>query len=138
MKGLGGVLLTLTLALACAGCGEVKPGDLFILTRTDPATHSHLTLLINEEGGVQCNGGPELKLTDQNLVLARGLEEELHETSAAHTVLPPRTGSVYTYAYRDEAGTITFSDNSAGQSKALHQLQLLVLETAQQVCGVSS
>lgn len=137
MRRLGAGLLALALVLLCAACGEVKPGDLFILTRTDAATHAHLTLLINEEGGVQCNGGQELKLTDQNLVLARGVEEELHETSAAHTVLPPKPGSVYTYSYRDEAGTITFSDNSAGKSKALQQLQLLVLQTAQQLCGIS-
>jgi hypothetical protein len=136
MKGLGGVLLTLTLALACAGCGEVKPGDLFILTRTDPATHSHLTLLINEEGGVQCNGGRMLKLSDPALVQARAIQEELHEDELAsrNTVLPSRPGSVLNYYLRDENGSVRFADNSAPQPKVFRNLALFVLQTAQQLC----
>ncbi len=125
------------LALALTGCGGVKPGDLFLVTRTNTSTHSTLTMLVNEEGGLHCNGGRELKISDPALVEARGLQEELHEAAAANRYLPPRAGSVFTYKYREESGTLTFSDNSAGQSGAMHQLQLFILQTAQQLCGIS-
>ena len=130
-------LCAAALALALTGCSGVKPGDLFLLTRTDSSTHSTLTMRVNEEGGLHCNGGRELKISDPALVEARGLQEELHEAAAANRYLPPRAGSVFTYKYRDESGTLTFSDNSSGQSGAMHQLQLFVLQTAQQVCGIS-
>ncbi len=137
MSGRLSLLCAAGLALALTGCAGVKPGDLFLLTRTDSATHSTLTMRVNEEGGLHCNGGRELKISDPALVEARGLQEELHEAAAANKYLPPRPGSVFTYKYRDESGTLTFSDNSAGQSGAMHQLQLFVLQTAQQVCGIS-
>ena len=125
------------LCIAIAGCGA-KPADIFIIERTNASTHALLTLLVNEEGGVRCNGGKELKLGDKELVQARGIQEDLKEAAAANTVLAPQPGSVYTYSLRDEAGSLRFSDNSAKQSSAMHQLQLFVLQTAQQLCGVSS
>jgi hypothetical protein len=125
------------LCLGPSACGAA-PSDIFIVQRTNAATHSTLTLLVNEEGGVHCNGGNELKLDDKELIQARGIQEDLHEPASANAVLPPKPGSVYTYSLRDEAGTLRFSDNSAGQTTAMHQLQLFVLQTAQQLCGISS
>ena len=39
-----------------AGCSGVKPADLFLVTRTGAVPGAPLTLLVNEEGGVTCNG----------------------------------------------------------------------------------
>lgn len=122
------------LALLALGCGGVKAADLFIVSRSGSTPHARLTLLVNEEGNVNCNGGPTLKLSDAQLVKARAIQEELHDAAASNLTLAPRSGSVFRYHLRTEAGTVTFSDNSAGQPPVFHQLQLFVLQTTQQVC----
>jgi len=120
--------------LLLTGCGGVKAGDLFVVYRSGSAPHASLSLLVNEEGNVNCNGGPTLKISDSQLVKARTIQEETHDTAVAGRVLAPRPGSVFRYHLREEAGTVTFSDNSADQPPVFHQLQLFVLQTAQQVC----
>lgn len=123
-------------AVACAsGCGEsVELPDLFLIQRRGGA--GKLTLLVNEGGAVRCDGGSVRQLSDSQLVVARGLQEELLPPSAKHLTLPPRPGSVFSYAVRDEKGTVRFADNSLGQSSALRQLQVFVLEVAKEVCGL--
>ncbi len=128
------LLAVLPAALLWAGCGGVVAPDLFIVSRSGAGPHADLTLLVNEEGGVNCNGGPTLKLGDPQIVTARAIQEELKEAAAGHLSLPPQPGSVLSYHLRDENGSVSFSDNSRGQPKVLHQLQLFVLQTAQQVC----
>lgn len=122
-------------AVCASGCGEsVELPDLFLIQRTGGS--GKLTLLVNEGGAVHCDGGPVRQLSDPQLVLARGLQEELLTPSSKHLTLPPRPGSVFSYAVRDEKGSVRFADNSAGQPSALHQLQAFVLEVAQKVCGL--
>jgi hypothetical protein len=95
---------------------------------------AHLTLLVNEEGGVHCDGGPTLKLSDPQLVQARAIQEELHDAASSGLSLAPRPGSVLSYVVRDENGTVRFSDNSSGQPHVLRDLALFVLQVSQQVC----
>ena len=121
-------------ALALCSCGGVRAADLFIVQRTGAGPQAALTLLVNEEGGVHCNGGPTLKLSDSQIVNARAIQEELHDPASRHLSLAPRPGSVLSYYLRDVDGTVRFSDNSAGQPAVLRQLALFVLQTAQQVC----
>jgi hypothetical protein len=130
------ILLVLATALALGGCGGVQAADLFIVTRSGSTPHAALTLLVNEEGGVHCNGSKTLKLSDPEIVKARAIQEELQKPASRHLSLPPRPGSVFSYFLRDENGSVRFSDNSAGQPAVLHELQLFVLRTAQQVCGL--
>ena len=127
-----GVLAAMTLAVSCAG-GIAAP-DLFIVQRTGSGPGARLTLLVNEEGGVHCNGGPTLKLSDPQLVQARAIQEELHEQASEHLSLPPGRGSVLSYYVRDENGTVRFSDNSPKQPKVLRAMALFVLQVAQQLC----
>jgi hypothetical protein len=121
-------------ALALSGCGGVQAADLFLLTRTGPTPQARLTLLINEEGGVRCNGGPTSRLSDPQLVQARAIQEDLHDPATSHLSLAPRAGSVFSYSLRDPDGSVRFSDNSAKQPHVLRNLQLFVLQVAQQVC----
>jgi hypothetical protein len=127
---------TAAIAAACllAGCGGIKAPDLFVVTRTGSGPQAHLTMLINEEGGVSCNFGPELKLSDPQIVKARAIQEELHDPVSQHRSFAAQPGSVLGYRVRDQDGSITFADNSKGQPKVLRALALLVLETAQRVC----
>jgi hypothetical protein len=129
---------SLASALACllAGCAGIKSPDLFLVMRTGSGSHAHLTMLVNEEGGIRCNGSKERKLADLQIVKARQIQEELQEPSSAHLSLAARPGSVLEYHVRDEKGEVRFADNSAGQPKVLRELELFVVQAAQQVCGL--
>jgi hypothetical protein len=124
-------------ALAVSGCGGVTAADLFVLTRSGSTPHAALTLLVNEEGGVTCNGHTVTRmLDDTEIVKARAITEDLEKYASKHLSLPPRPGSVLHYRLRDANGTVAFSDNSAGQPEVLHELALFVLKAAQQVCNL--
>jgi len=123
------------------GCGGIKAPDLFIVQRTGNGPSANLTLLVNEEGGVRCNGiarrnGRALKLSDSQLVQARAIQEDLQEPAAKHTSLAAGPKAVLRYYLRDENGTVRFADDSAGQPRVFRQLALFVLQTAQGVCGL--
>ncbi|MFI5004313.1 MAG: hypothetical protein ACHQE6_04795 [Solirubrobacterales bacterium] len=123
-----------------AGCGEnVELADLFVVQRSASAPGERLTMLVNEGGAVRCGKGPAhlgptRQLSDPQLVLARGLTEELQGPSAKHLSLPPRPGSVFRYRVRDAEGWVSFADNSADQPSVLRHLAYFVLEVAQKVC----
>jgi hypothetical protein len=137
--------LTLAASLLALGslmaCGGVTAPDLFIVQRSGSDPGAKLTLLVNEEGRVHCNGvgarnGHKLKLGDSALVQARAIQEDLKEPAAEHLSLRPGRKSVLSYFVRDEHGWVRFADNSTGQPKVLRELALFVLRTAQRVCGL--
>jgi hypothetical protein len=131
----GALALACVLAVALSGgCGGITAPDLFIVQRTGSVPGAALTLLVNEEGVVQCNGGPHVKLSDPALVQARAIQEDLKEPASKHTSLPARAGSVLSYYLRDEDGSVHFADNSQAQPKVFRNLALFVLQTAQQLC----
>jgi hypothetical protein len=134
LAGLAAVALAASVASALAGCGGIIAPDLFIVSRTGPGAGQKLTLLVNEEGAVHCNGVSAPKLSDAQLVQARAIQEDLKEAASKHLSLAPAPGSVTRYHLRDEAGTVQFSDNSRGQPPVLRRLALFVLQAAQQVC----
>jgi hypothetical protein len=124
-----------TLLAALCSCGGITPSDLFIVKRSGSTPHASLTLIVNEEGGVTCNGvKSELKLGDSQIVKARAIQEEIKEQASKHLSLQAYYGSVLSYRLRDQDGTVDFADNSHGQPKVLRELALFVLQTAQQIC----
>ena len=125
----------LALALVWSGCGGgVQAADLFLVTREGPAAGQKLVLLVNEEGGVTCNGRSAGKLDDAQIVEGRGIQEDLKHPASEHLRLPPAARSVLRYHVRTADGTVEFSDDSPHQPPVLHRLQLLVLQAAQQRC----
>lgn len=133
--------LLVAAAVLLSACGGIKAPDLFIVQRSGSGTSAKLTLIVNEEGGVTCNGaasrsGRKLKLSDPQLVEARAIQEDLKEPAAEHISLAPAVKSVLSYYLRDENGSVRFSDNSAGQPKVFRRLALFVLRAAQEVCGL--
>jgi hypothetical protein len=128
----GGLLLAFLFPTGCGG-GIASP-DLFVVQRSGSVAGASLTLLVNDGGTVRCDGGPPLPISDSQLVLARGIQEELKEAASKHLSLPPRPGSVLGYYLRDEDGTVRFSDNSGGQSKIMRELQGFVLDVGRGVC----
>jgi hypothetical protein len=123
----------LTAALLLGGCG-IKAPDLFLVTRSGRVAGAQLTLLVNEEGGVRCNGGPTRKLADAQLIEARTIQEDMRGPASRHLSLPPQAGSVLSYRLRQESGGVVFSDNSSGQPAVFRRLSLFVLQSAQRVC----
>jgi hypothetical protein len=121
--------------IAPAGCGGVMAPDLLLIERSGPG--GRLTLLVNEQGGLRCNGGRKLALSDPQIIQARALQEELTTPAGEHLSLPPRPGSVFAYHVRDESGSVSFADNSSTQPKVLRNLALFVLQVAQQDCHLS-
>jgi hypothetical protein len=126
-----------TATILIAGCGGITAPDLFVVQRTGSGPDAKLTLLVNEEGGVRCNGGGKLKLSDSQLVQARAIQEDLREPAAKHTSLARGAKSVLSYYVRDEHGSVRFSDDSAGQPAVFRRLALFVLQTAQHVCHLA-
>jgi hypothetical protein len=126
-----GVLAAATFA---AGCGGITAPDLFIVQRSGSGSGAQLTLVVNEEGGVRCNGGKKLKLGDPQIVEARAIQEDLQDPASKHTSLAPGPKSVLSYYLRDENGSVRFSDDSSGQPAVFRRLALFVLQTAQQIC----
>ncbi len=122
-------------ACALAGCGGAfKAPDLFIVQRSGDVAGAPLTLVVNEEGGLTCNGDAKLKLGDAQLIQARALQEELQEYASKNLSLAAQPGSVFQYHVRDENGSVRFADNSAGQPAVLRKMALFVLQVAQGVC----
>lgn len=130
-------VVALTAALAVSGCGGILSPDLFVVTRSGSSPGAKLTLLVNEEGVVHCNGGPEHRLDDAQIIQARTIQEDLKEPASRHASFPPAPGSVLSYSVRDQDGTVRFSDNSRGQPSVTRRLAAFVLEVAGKVCGIS-
>jgi hypothetical protein len=125
----------LAVATLLGACSGVTAADLFIVYRSGSTPQARLTLLVNEEGTVTCNGRVvQQKLTDAQIVKAREIQEDLQKPSSSHLSLPPGAQSVLHYYVRDESGWVRFSDNSAGQPAVLQKLQLFVLQTGQEIC----
>ncbi len=122
------------LVLTACGCGGIVSPDLFVVNRTGSTPGAKLTLLVNEEGVVHCNGGPPLHLSDPQIIEARTIQEDLQKPAASHLSLPAVPGSVLSYYVRDENGSVRFSDNSPGQPAVTRKLALFVLSVAQSVC----
>jgi hypothetical protein len=129
--------------LACvgwgvSGCGGVLSPDLFIVYRSGNAPGAKLTVLVNEEGAVQCNPDPShpviYHLSDAQIIEARTIEEDLHDPASRHESFPAAKGSVLGYYVRDPDGYVRFADNSPGQPAVTRKLAGFVLNVAQRVC----
>ncbi len=129
--------LCLCTALLAGGCSGVVSPDLFIVYRSGSVPGAKLTMLVNEEGVVHCNGGQAHHLSDPQIIEARTIQEGLEEPASKHESLPAQPGSVLSYYVRDANGSVRFSDNSAHQPAATRKLAAFVLSVAQGVCGIS-
>ncbi len=132
----GGLLLAFLFLTGCGG-GIISP-DIFIVQRSGSVAGAPLTLVVNDGGTARCDGGSPRPISDAQLVQARGIQEELKEQASRHLSLPAKPGSVFSYYLRDQDGTVRFSDNSAGQSKVMRELQELVLEVGRGICRTRS
>jgi hypothetical protein len=128
------IVLAGACALAAGGCGGIIAPDLFIVHRNGTVPGAQLTLVVNEEGKVRCDGHASGSLSDAQLIEARAIQEELHDAASKHLALPAASGSVLSYRLRDADGSVSFADNSAGQPAVLRHLAYLVSRVSRQIC----
>lgn len=123
---------------AITGCGGVLSPDLFIVYRTGAVPGAKLTMLVSEEGAVQCNPNPAhpiiYHLSDPQIIEARTIQEDLKDPASRDESFPAAKGSVLSYYVRDQDGSVRFADNSAGQPAVTRKLAAFVLDVAQTVC----
>jgi hypothetical protein len=123
------------LAVALAGCFDVKSADLFLLTRTGQG--KTLTMLVNDGGTIRCNGGKAKPLSNTSLITARDLADNLAPDAQKHLTIPRAPGSIYYYRIRLQQGTIAFPDRASAGHKVLAQAELFAAQAGQQECGLS-
>ncbi len=126
----------LVAAVALAGCGlNVQSPDLFLLKRTGEG--KTLTLLVNDDGTIRCNGGAPKELSDPMLLQARALADSLDKDAKAKLqIATAARGSVNFYTVKLKDGTITFPDTAAASHQELAQAELFAVQAEQGPCGL--
>lgn len=121
------VIVVALAAAAVAGCGlDVQTPDLFLVTRTGQG--QPLSILVNYDGGVTCNGKAGKTLPDKLLLLARSLPGQLEADARKRLDLPSPPRSVYRFKVRLQYGTFSFPDTSSAHRPELARLEQFVLE----------
>jgi len=120
------------IAAALTGCGlDVQTSDLFLVTRTGEG--APLTMIINYDGGMTCNGRRGKILPDRLLLVARSLPGTLESDARKKLDPPSPPGSIYRFKVSLQYGTFSFPDTAAAHRPELARLEQLVLE-AQPSC----
>ena len=132
-RALAGAALAVAVAVLVAGCFDVQSADLFLLTRTGQG--GKLTLLVNDGGTIRCNGAKAKAISNNGLITARDLSENLVTDAQNHLTIPKAPGSVYYYTIKLQEGTVSFPDRAAATRKVLAQAELFAAQAAQQNCG---
>ena len=128
------VALAVLAAAFVGACGlNVRLADLFLVTRSGGG--AKLRLVVNESGGVRCNGGRQKTLTSSQLITARDLSENLADDAKAKLTIPVPPNAVYSYTVKLQQGTISFPDRAATTHRYLGQLEAFVLQIAPQYCA---
>jgi hypothetical protein len=122
--------------LVLAGCGS-QPADLFVVQRSGSGRNAHLTLLVQDDGYVVCNGGTEHEISNARLLDARQLARDLAPQAQLHVELPPGPRSVLSYRVRLQAGTVSFSDTSRPLPGAFARLTAFTADVSESVCGIN-
>ena len=122
-------------AVVLAGCGS-PASDLFEVERSGTIPDADLRIVVADDGTVRCNGGAPKNMGDPRLLDARELGRELADTARGGRALHAGPGTVLSYRVRLPSGILTYSDSSAGQTKAMLQLQGFVRDVAIHVCGL--
>jgi len=135
MRRPAGAALAVAVAVLVAGCFDVQSADLFLLTRTGQG--GKVTLLVNDGGTIRCNGAKAKPISNNGLITARDLSENLVTDAQNHLTIPKAPGSVYYYTIKLQQGTVSFPDRAAPTHKVLAQTELFAAQAAQQDCRLN-
>ena len=132
---LAGAALAGAVAVLVAGCFDVQSADLFLLTRTGQG--GKVTLLVNDGGTIRCNGAKAKPISNNGLITARDLSENLVTDAENHLTIPKARGSVYYYTIKLQQGTVSFPDRAAATHNVLAQAELFAAQAAQRDCRLT-
>jgi hypothetical protein len=130
------IAIAVATTAALAGCGyNVSSPDLFVLKRTGQG--KTLTLLVNDDGTIHCNGGAAKTLSDPMLLQARDVATSLDKDVKAKLSTRTSANSVYTYTVQLQDGTISFADTAGAAHPELARAELFAVQVAQRPCGLA-
>ena len=132
---LAGAALAVAVAVLVAGCFDVQSADLFLLTRT--GQKGKINLLVNDGGTIRRIGAEAKAISNNGLITARDLAENLVTDAQNHLTIPKAPGSVYYYTIKLQEGTVSFPDRAAATRKVLAQAELFATQAAQQDCRLT-
>ena len=124
----------LVVALGLAACGA-PAADLFVVKRSGADRNARLTMLVEDDGVVTCNGRKH-SISSRQLLDARALARDLATQAKLNLALPPRPGSVLSYRVRLESGTVAFADTSRPLPAAFARLEQFTKDVSEDVCGI--
>ena len=121
-------------AVVLAACGTPSH-DLFAVERAGSIPDATLRMVVHDGGTVTCDSDKAVAITDDELLEARELEDEIQKAATERVRLAPRPNSILRYTVRSGEGTVTFADNSRGKPPALDRLAFFVRRVAKERCG---
>jgi hypothetical protein len=124
----------LAVAAGLAGCGA-QPADLFVVNRTGSGANARLTMRVQDDGYVFCDGHQH-QLSSRQLLDARALARDLATEAQLHVELPPGRRSVLSYRVVLETGRVAFSDTSRPLPGAFARLTAFTADISEAVCGI--
>jgi hypothetical protein len=116
-----------------AGCGTPS-ADLFVVDRSGDLPDAKLHLLVDDGGGVQCDGD-ERSITSKQLLRARELARDMAPLLQEGLSLPAGPNALLRFKVTGEDGTLEFSDTAAVRRPVLARLVAFTREVAMQSCG---
>jgi hypothetical protein len=122
-------------ALLLSACGTPS-ADLFVVERTGTLPDARLVLRVGDGGTVRCDGGPERRISSEDLLDARQLSDDLRPLLDRGTTLPPQPQSLLQYRVIGEQGEARFADNSKGQPEVFGRLIRFTRKIAMSACGL--
>jgi len=126
---------SLVACVLAAGCGSPPP-DLFAVGRSGAIPGGRLRIVVSDDGTVRCNGGARRDMSGSQLLFARQLARDLHDSAANGLRLRPGPNTVLSYDVEVSAGRIRFSDTSPGLVPALLRLEGFTRRLSVSVCGL--
>ena len=119
---------------ALAGCGTPS-ADLFVIERSGELPDARVTMVIGDGGAVECDG-TERSMSNDRLLEARELADDLAPLLARRLRLPaPETG-LLRYRILGEGGEIRFADASPRLPPELGRLVRFSRAVATEACGL--
>jgi hypothetical protein len=123
-------------AVLLAGCGTPS-ADLFAVERSGKVPDGKVRMIVDDGGGVTCNGRAGSDMTSAQLLQARNIERDLEPPSKAGLRLEPAGDTVLQYVVHTSKGTLSFADDSRRKPAVLNRLMFFVRQLAQQHCGLA-
>ncbi len=119
-----------------AGCGG-PVDDLFAVDRSGTIPGARLSLVVNDEGTVRCNGKPAQMLPASLLIEARELQRALVGPTHDEVRLKDGPQTVLRYRVRTPSGSVSFADDSRAQRPVFFRLAFFVRKVAKGVCHLA-